>query len=131
MANYGMVYWPSADKAYPPWQLLNRYMTPEALGVIPSFLDHNDPRSAREQFDANYVFGGWDPFPGFVLDPSTRRISYRPSQSERDDDDFDPPDPPLAPLAETKLRDETIILYESAWVLVMQPDGSFEVSRMD
>ena len=38
---------------------------------------------------------------------------------------------PAMVLAVTRLRDETILLYEMDWVAVIQPDGAFEVSRMD
>jgi len=31
----------------------------------------------------------------------------------------------------TKLRDEVIVLYESEFVAIFQPDGTFEVARMD
>jgi hypothetical protein len=40
---------------------------PEELGLLPDFIDQNDPRSAREQFDANYGHGGgWHPIDGFI-----------------------------------------------------------------
>lgn len=42
-----------------------------------------------------------------------------------------PGDPPMKPIAETKLRDETICVYPYAFVAVIQPGRSFEVSRMD
>jgi len=42
-----------------------------------------------------------------------------------------PGDPILAPLAQAKLRDELIVFYRHALVAIIQPDGSFEVSRVD
>jgi len=42
-----------------------------------------------------------------------------------------PGDPPFKPLAQAKLRDELIVLYEADFVAVIQPDRSFEVARMD
>lgn len=98
------------------WTLKHPQATFEMLGFIPSFLDDNDPRPAKEQFNANYV-GGWNPFPGFTMQPDGT-LSY-------------PSDPPTRLLAETKLRDEIIRFYEYAWVAIIQPDGSFEISRMD
>ncbi len=95
---------------------LKRNITPEHLGLIPSFLDEDDPRPAREQFDAKYI-GGWMPFPGFEM-LEGGDLKY-------------PEDPVTICLAETKLRDETIRFYQSSWVSITQPDGSFEVSRMD
>ena len=42
-----------------------------------------------------------------------------------------PGDPPLKPIAMTQLRDEVILFYEYDWLCVIQPDGAFEVSRVD
>lgn len=100
------------------WKLLHPQMTLEALGFIPSFLSEDDPRPAQEQFNEKYGFaGGWDPFPGFTM-LSDGSLEYLG-------------DPPLLPLAETKLRDEVIRYYNHSWVAVIQPDGSYEISRMD
>jgi len=87
----------------------------DELGFLPEFLDEEDPRLASAQFNANYI-GGWNPFPGFTMEGDT--LQY-------------PGDPPLVPIAYTKLRDETIIFYPYAFVAIKQPDGTFEVSRMD
>lgn len=89
----------------------------EMLGFIPMFLNENDPRSAREQLDANYQHGGgWYPMPKWKMDGDT--IQY-------------PGDKPLKPVAMAHLRDEIIYVYPYSWVCVVQKDGSFEVSRMD
>jgi hypothetical protein len=98
------------------WYLLNPRMTPEVLGFLPSFFDEDDPRPAREQIDANYQ-SGWEPFSGLTMLPNGC-LSY-------------PGDPPLHPLAETKLRDEIIRFYEAEWLAIIQPDGSWEVARVD
>lgn len=88
------------------------------LGYIPGFLSESDTRPAREQFNDGYAHGGgWMPFNGFRMHPNGN-IQY-------------PGDPETKLLAEAKLRDETIRVYEHAWVAIVQPDGSFEVSRMD
>jgi hypothetical protein len=42
-----------------------------------------------------------------------------------------PGDPIMQPLAETKLRDETIRYYEYSWLSITQPDGTYEVARLD
>lgn len=97
------------------WILLNGG-TPDHLGFIPSFLDINDARSAREQFSTNYV-SGWSAFAGFKLHKNGH-LSY-------------PGDPELEPKAMLQFRGELILVYDCAWVLVMQKDGTFEVSRMD
>ena len=97
-----------------------------AVGLIPMFIDERDPRSAREQFNERYAHGGgWRPFEGFVLQPGLMArdrdvpaIRY-------------PGDPSLPPLTYAFLRDELIVVYPSAWVGIFQPDGSFEISRLD
>jgi len=42
-----------------------------------------------------------------------------------------PGDPAFRPLAMARFRDEKIVIYEHEYVAVIQPDGSFEVSRMN
>jgi len=89
----------------------------EQLGYLPGFLNEDDPRPAAEQYDANYV-GGWRPLDGWAFDPREMLLKY-------------PGDPPLEPFAATRLRDEMILFFPYAQVMVWQPDGSFEVARMD
>ena len=86
------------------------------LGYIPLFLNENDPRSAREQFDTSHP-GGWSSFPGFTMLPNGN-LSY-------------PRDPDIVLLAETRLRHEVIRFYDCEWVAIIQPDGSFEIARLD
>jgi hypothetical protein len=90
--------------------------TLEEWGLIPSFLDENDPRPAKEQFNERYQ-GGWNPFPGFTRGPNDTLLYPR--------------DPPIHPLGIIFFRNEVIVLYEYEWVLIGQPDGSFEVAHMD
>lgn len=101
------------------WKLLHPRASMEMLGLIPEFINENDPRPAREQFDTNYAHGGgWHPLAGWEFDPASQMIKF-------------PGDSALPPLVETQFRDETIIVYPYAWVLILQKDGSFEVARMD
>jgi|SRR5215471_1888501 len=90
--------------------------TLEHWGYIPLWLSDDDPRPAKEQLNSGYV-SGWRPFKGFTMN-AQEALVY-------------PGDPPQRPIAEIKLREERIILYPSAWVAIIQPDGSFEVCRMD
>jgi len=100
------------------WIGVHPQFTPDMLGFLPSLVDDRDPRPAREQFDSNYSYGGgWVPFKGFTLLPNGG-LSY-------------PGDPILMPLAKTQLRDERIVFYDCSWVAVIQPDGTFEVARLD
>lgn len=86
-------------------------------GFIPSFLSERDPRKAREQFNEHYQ-SGWRPFKGFTLNKDTMALTY-------------PDDPPMKPIDYFEFRDEIIYMYPHAWVLILQKDGAWEVSRMD
>jgi hypothetical protein len=98
------------------WYLKHPSARPDHLGFIPSFLHEGDPRPAREQINENYV-SGWSPFHGITMDEGCLRY---------------PGDPPFPLIAESKLRDETIRLYfPGAWVAIIQPDGSYEVAKID
>jgi len=92
-------------------------MTNEKLGYLPGFIDLDDTRPAREQFHANYKFGGWRPATGFKL-REDNALCY-------------PGDPILQPLAQAKLRDELIVVYNHDLVSIIQPDRTFEVARLD
>ena len=92
--------------------------TPDDVGPIPYWLDEADPRPAKEQLDEHYQHGGgWQPFEGFKL-LKGGRIKY-------------PGDPAHKPLAMMQLREEVIMVYPRAWVMILQKDGSFEICRMD
>lgn len=104
------------------WTVLDaRYSLDEAVGFLPQFVSDYDARPACEQFDANYI-GGWHDMKvsgrGFTAFDDFMKLRY-------------PGDPPSHAVAETFLRDERIIVYQSAFVAVIQPDGSFRVSRLD
>lgn len=101
------------------WNILDPRYGIDALGFLPDMLNTDNPASAREQLDVAYRHGGgWRPFKGFVLNKDTMGIKY-------------PGDPVYHPIAETYLRDERIILYPHAWVMILQKDESYEISRMD
>lgn len=105
--------WTKIDPTIPAHRI------PDLLGFIPMFLDENDPRSAREQFQHSYAHGGgWEPFEGFRYNSETKTITY-------------PGDMPLKAIASTRLREETILVFPHAWVLVEQLNGAYEISRMD
>ena len=98
------------------WIPLHPAATPDMLGYIPTFLHESDPRPAAQQIAAHYV-GGWDPFPGFKLG-ERQQLIY-------------PGDPPMSPLFMSTLREETIFFYDHAWLRIVQPDDTWEVSRLD
>lgn len=105
------------------FELLHPRMTEEHLGLIPHFLYEEDERSASEQFEDRYV-SGWRNQEGFALGDDNS-LQYRPNDPEEERD------PPLVPRAIAKLRGETIVFYDYAYVAIIQPDRSFEVCRMD
>lgn len=84
-------------------------------GIVPTFLDETDPRPASAQFNEFYI-GGWKHFPKFKRTGDT--LTY-------------PGDPPMNPIDSFKFHDETITMYPSSWVCITQPDGTWEISRMD
>jgi hypothetical protein len=104
---------------HPAWVGLHPAVTAEHLGYLPGFLDLADERKAAVQLNERYVHGGWRPFgqDKFKLSASNM-LRY-------------PGDPPLKPIAMAMLRDEMILLYQSDIVVIVQPDRSFEVARMD
>jgi hypothetical protein len=97
--------------------IITRGGDPIMWGLIPGFLDEDDPRSAKEQFDANYV-AGWQPFEGFTFDLENGTLQY-------------PGDPLMKVRSVLLFRQELILLFDFAWVLVLEPDNSWEVCRMD
>ena len=99
------------------WEFLDPRVTPAHLGYIPAWLSYDNPKSAREQINDGYRFGGWSPFKGFRL-AGDNSLHY-------------PGDPPMSPLAQAWLRDELILFYPHSWVGVVQRDRSFEVARID
>jgi hypothetical protein len=93
----------------------------EDLGLLTLMLDDSDPRTASQQFDEHYC-GGWFPSQGIngtgKMHPTNFTFSY-------------PGDPPLRPIAMTKLRDEIVVFYDHGFVAIFQPDGKWEMARLD
>ena len=96
--------------------LLEPGMTLQTLGALPDMLEANDPAPAREQLGRRYQHG----FRG-------RSGRYL----DADDVLHFPGDRPYRPLAEMRMRDEIILIFEGSFVAVSAPDRSFEVARMD
>jgi hypothetical protein len=103
------------------FELLHPKMNIEHLGLLPEFFSETDPRSAAEQLDENYAHGGgFRPSPEntWALDRETLVLTY-------------PEEPPMQPLAKAYLHDELLVFYPSAFLAIIQPDGSFKVTRVD
>lgn len=95
--------------------------TMEMLGYLPSFISDVDDRSAREQFEANYVYGTtWKDESAFriLVNGNLKSVRY-------------PEDPQIVRIAEAQLRDEKIVFFSNAYVAIIQPDGSYVSARMD
>ena len=93
--------------------------TPDHVGMIPDWLNEDDPRPAKEQIHTAYAHGGgWHDMTGFTLDKASGALLY-------------PGDPPFVPLATMKLRDEIIVAYEHSIFAILQADGSFVAARLD
>ena len=105
------------------WFATNLSFNPDMLGYIPSFFNEDDPRSASEQINHNYI-GGWRPQKGFTMDPTTKVLQYGDPKEED-------ADPPLEVLAVSYLRNEIIALYRYSYLAIIQEDGTFEVCRLD
>lgn len=101
-------------------QKLNRKINIEdVVGHIKFYGNEGDPRPLKEQFHHWYSHGGgWNPFTEFAFNKETKSLTY-------------PEDPPLYPIVEAKFRDQMIYIYNHSWVNIINPDGTFEVSRMD
>jgi hypothetical protein len=95
-----------------------RYSDPNFVGFIPTFLDLDDPRPAKEQFAERYEYGGWRNQDGFKALHGTPVLEY-------------PGDPPLKPIAVMAMREELIFVYLHGYVSIFQKDGTFEACRMD
>lgn len=102
------------------WMKVKGYTAFDLVGYTPMMLDESDPDDAQTQLNKNYAHGGgWNDMTGFTFnDGAQPSLTY-------------PGDPPTLPVAWWKLRDERIILFDHAWVAVVQPNGDFRVARMD
>lgn len=86
------------------WWLLEGH-EPDEIGFLPSFLDEADPRPAREQFDANYPYGGYWRKVGEIDKAGVMHY---------------PGDPDLRPIGGTRLRDEVVLVYPASFVAIIQ-----------
>jgi hypothetical protein len=104
------------------WVLLDPRVTPEVVGFLPLILQRNDERKVAQQIELRYAHGGgFDPMKGYkIADRQRMTLKY-------------PGDPVQSPLAKMDfpLSRETVYLYDCGIVLILQADGSFEVTRMD
>jgi hypothetical protein len=103
------------------WERLWPQAHEDHLGLLIGFLDINDPDDARSQLNKNYAHGGgFSPFGEgqWNFYPDKMTLQY-------------PEDPPMRALWRFALRDEEVLVFEHALVMVRKADGSFLVTRMD
>lgn len=101
------------------WELLHPDMTPEHLGFLPFIISPGDNRPVEEQINERYQHGGgWRPNYKWAMDPDTKAITFLG-------------DKPLLPIARIQVNDETVYVYDHAYVAIVEADGSYEVARMD
>lgn len=100
------------------FKIIQPQATMELLGLLPSFFSESDPRPAKDQINERYAHGGgWHPMKKWKRTNETT-LQY-------------PGDRPIKPMAVGRLREERIFLYPYSWVMILQPNGDFEVSRVD
>jgi hypothetical protein len=96
---------------------------PDWLGFIPLIILDTDKRPVREQIAERYAHGGgWSPFSKFKvqLGADSRAVLVYPG------------DPPMRMWCECDHPNgERLQLFDGAWFRIIQPDGSFEISRLD
>lgn len=100
------------------WEMLVPGFTMEHLGLVPYWFDSEDKRTVRELIETYYQHGG-----GFRnIDGCTmaenQTIKY-------------PGDPRMKPLAKMQHGDELVLMYDYAILAIVQPDGTFQVTRVD
>lgn len=87
---------------------------------------HNVPmEKAAKVFDRNYQHGGgWRPF--------ALMSKYKVGVNFKNDGVYRfPGDPPSKPVARIEFGDEILYAYDHAMWCIIQPDGTFEIARMD
>ena len=88
------------------------------VGLIPTFIKHDDLRPLADQFQERYI-GGWNPIKGFKLDIDTMELTY-------------PGDPVFIPLVFAPYRDEVLWIYDHAIVLIFNTSTqTYQISIMD
>lgn len=91
----------------------------DVTGFLPEILDPNDPRPVADQLNEFYAHGGgYRPMEKWSFDPVTWVLTY-------------PEDPPMRPLAMTWINRQCVILYPSSFLVILEPDGTFAVTRVD
>lgn len=114
------------------WLILDMSVHPDMLGFIPDFFKEDDERPMAEQANERYI-GGWRPMKGWTFHTEGCRLSYPGETFGEGEGAMQMPDEVYSPIAVTKIRDELILIYNHAWVCIVDAYDPtiFQVSRMD
>ena len=105
----GMIWFRTANN--PQWSM------DDCVGIIPSFLSAGSELSFKDQIINAYV-GTWYNTLNFEFNVNDFSIRY-------------PEDPKLPLLAMVFRKGEAMFIYPSGWVMIIQQDMTFEISRVD
>jgi len=104
-----------------PWVTRN----PEMLGMLPMIISEYDGRPAAEQIEERYAHGGgYSPYGKgkWALSGESTLLEARLEyQGDR----------PLREIARIRLKTETVIVFEYAFVAILGDDEELNVTRMD
>lgn len=101
------------------------WTNPQYAGYLPQIFLEDDPRTAQEQANTNYAHGGgWRSFMGRGFELGGRakgQFNLRFSS-----------DPALREVSRTRFHDQTLVLFESSWVAIVDANENLvDVARMD
>lgn len=99
------------------------WTNPERAGLLPLIINPHDTRSVKEQIEVNYAHGGgYFAMHGFKLHDHKKVgqafMTY-------------PGDPKFHEVARCRVGDELVILFDCAFVAIVDSKGRFTVTRMD
>lgn len=98
----------------------------DAAGLLPAFFNEHDPRPAAVQLDEAYQHGGgWRPLGRWTISYNEKLMEYVLKSVDYTEDG----EMPL--ISQATLHDEKLMLFEGAFLAIVQLDGSFEVARVD
>ena len=102
---------------------MTKWTNAEAAGLLPQIFYVEDKRTVQEQANDRYAHGGgWHPFKRFKLHGNSD-VGYSIRY---------PGDLPLIEQSRAKFRDQTLVLFDSSWVGIIEADGTLsDVARMD
>jgi hypothetical protein len=97
----------------------------EAAGMLPEILRPDDPRPVKEQLNDRYSHGGgFMASKGFTFKKEGDKaiLSY---EIEDDDPEI------YQEWSRSKVNDEELYLFDASFMAIVQPDGTYEVTRVD